>query len=102
MRAAFIFKTQRPVLSQGSLKGGICSHTLTSEKSTMTFEQFVAFLEADEAQKKGAAICMSATDWGTLKTELETACRELGGRCSYAIKALIETKPVSKIPAPKT
>lgn len=38
---------------------------------------------------RGGAIVMSAQDWGTLKTELETACREMGKSCTYATKQAI-------------
>lgn len=38
---------------------------------------------------RGAAIMMSAADWGAMKTALEVACRELGNSCSYAIKKQI-------------
>ena len=72
--------------------GGICSHLLTPETSDMTFEQFVAFLEADPATGKGAAICMSATDWNNMKTELEQACRELGNSCSLSTRRLLNKK----------
>lgn len=70
--------------------GGICSHLISTDTETMTFEQFVDFLEpqpgAPNIPARGGAICMSAEDWGTMKTELEVACRELGSRCSMETK----------------
>lgn len=73
--------------------GGICTHTLTSEKEVLSFDQWIDFLEAQEATQnspaKGAAVCMSSIDWGAMKTELEIACRMLGKRCTYELKAHI-------------
>jgi hypothetical protein len=67
--------------------GAICSHTLTSVTADLTLDQFIDFLEAKAAENgkpaKGAAICMPSADFAEMKTELETACRELGKRCSY-------------------
>ena len=63
--------------------GGICTHTLTPQKEVLTFDQFIDFLQAQESPAKGAALCMSSADFGTQKTELETACRMLGSRCTY-------------------
>lgn len=68
--------------------GGICSHLLTPATSDLTEDQFLTFLEASPT--KAAAICMSAQDFGTLKTELELACRELGSSCSYQTQAVIK------------
>lgn len=67
--------------------GAICSHTLSSATSDMTLDEFMTFLEP--ASDHGAAICMSLDDWGAMKTELETACKELADRCSYATQELL-------------
>ncbi len=39
--------------------------------------------------KRGAALALSSEDFGNLKMELETACRELGPSCSYNVKITI-------------
>lgn len=39
---------------------------------------------------RGAAIVMSSDDWGAMKTELETACRQLGKQCSYAVRRALQ------------
>jgi hypothetical protein len=74
--------------------GGLCSHLLTPATSVLSFTEFVAFLEpaakTPTSPARGGAICMSSQDWGTMKTELETACRELGSKCSYATAQAIE------------
>ena len=73
--------------------GGICSHLLTPDTESMSFDEYVSWLEPQPASSgipaRGGAICMSASDWGTLKTELEQACRELKGACSYKQAAAI-------------
>lgn len=95
----------------GSLSaGGICSHTETAETRILSFNEMLDFLDAAPARTctpvpgmtvcaddqsgaktelpaRGAAIVMSAEDWGAMKTALETACRELGSHCSNPIKA---------------
>lgn len=68
--------------------GAICSHTLTAEISDLNFDEFVTFLEPQD--DRGGAICMSARDWGTMKTELEEACRQIGAGCTYQVKQLLK------------
>lgn len=63
--------------------GAICAETLTDKTSDLTLAQLIEMLEA-------GAIIQSADDWGKNKTALETACRELGSRCSYEVKKAIE------------
>lgn len=74
--------------------GGICSHLLTPDTESMTFDEYLNWLEpqpeASGAPGHGGAICMSSADWGTMKDELERACRELKGECSYEAKAQIK------------
>lgn len=62
--------------------GAICAETLSNKTSDLSFEQFLDFLEASSSH--GAAVCMSAADFNTLKTDLELACRKLGSQCLYA------------------
>lgn len=40
----------------------------------------------DHLDQRGAAIVMPAKDWNRKKTELETACRELGASCKFNLK----------------
>lgn len=70
--------------------GAICSHLLTPTTSQLTFEEFVAFLEAQASPPRGPAVCMPSEDWNAMKTELETACRELGSRCSLATQQALQ------------
>jgi len=86
---------------------------LTPATRDLTFNEFLDFLEAqperdcvpvpsmnvcadDQTQgvrshlpARGAAIVMSADDWGRKKTELGQACREMGASCSYSMRAAI-------------
>lgn len=100
--------------AQGHLSlGGICSHLISSDTFTLSFAEMVDFIDAQpdrtcvpvpgmkvcaddqttgtavDLPARGGAIITSAEDWGTLKTELETACREMGKGCSYAVKQSI-------------
>jgi hypothetical protein len=103
-----IIKDARTCSVAGVLSaGGICSHMISPETNDLSFNEFLDFLSAqpertcvpvigmnvcadDQSQgvpvklpARAAAIVMSSDDWGTKKTELEVACRELGSRCSY-------------------
>lgn len=79
--------------------GMICAETLTGATSVMTFEDSVKWLEPDPTPTLGhsAAICQSDTDWNSLKTALEQACRELGSRCSYKIQEQIKVIKLMQI-----
>ncbi len=93
--------------------GGICTHSLSSKTAVLSPAEFIDFLESqpkrhcvpvpdfnicsdDQAgvavdlPARGAAIGMSSDDWGTMKTELDEACRELGPKCTLSVKALIQ------------
>lgn len=73
--------------------GGICASQPSGLTTDLDFDQFLNFLEAAPATAqtpaKAAAVCMSAQDWGQMKSELEQACRELGATCSYSIKSFL-------------
>ena len=94
--------------------GALFSHTLTGATGTLSFDEFIDFLEAQAARScvpvpglpevclddqssgvpvklpaRGGAICMSATDWATEIQELEQACRELGNHCKPATAAAL-------------
>lgn len=69
----------------GVLAGGMdCARTLSPDVDTMTLEQTIEFLEPTET--RGAALCMSAEDFGKLKTALEVACEKLGRACSKEVR----------------
>jgi len=68
----------------------------------MNLDEFIDFLEPQEERPdpknpgktlpaRGAALCQSASDWNKMKTDLETACKMLGNRCTYEIVEMIET-----------
>jgi len=63
--------------------GGNCSHLISTTTEKMTMDEFITFLEADPKLNKGSAICISASDYNNLKTDLEHMCRMLGKRCAY-------------------
>jgi hypothetical protein len=66
--------------------GGFCNYTIQGEPEDLSFEAFIAFLEADEVTGKGAAMCQSSADWARQKSALEQACRKLGSSCTYEMK----------------
>lgn len=73
----------------GNLEGGmICSdnHGQTSE---MTAQETVEFLEPAVEPPRAGAVCMTANDFGRMKTALEKACRRLGRKCSYEVRAAL-------------
>lgn len=85
--------------------GAICAETITGKTSDMTLDQFLDFLEPKAERPdpndpsatipgRAGAICQSAEDWGRIKTTLEQACRELGSKCSYELKAVIANMEV--------
>lgn len=72
------------------LAGADCVHTLTDERRSMTFDEFIEWLEPQETPERGPAICQSSQHFNEFKTTLEIACRKLGKRCTYDIKKIIE------------
>jgi hypothetical protein len=78
-------QNRNPCTANGTLAlGATCAETETAQTSQLTFDQYVAFLEA--APNKPPAICQSGADYVTESTELETLCREQGSFCSYQLK----------------
>lgn len=79
------------------MAGGICSHSLIPDTKDLTFDEFVSFLEpqpanpADNLPAKGPAVCMASVDYSEMKSELESACRELGPRCSVKLQDLLQS-----------
>lgn len=59
--------------------GGDCAYTGSDKTDEMTFEEFIAFLNA-------GAICQSAEDFGKQKTAMDDACVLLGSKCTVEIK----------------
>jgi hypothetical protein len=95
--------------------GLLCSHLLTAQTEILSFNETLDFLDAQPYSRtcvpvpgfqvcaddqshgalvtlppRGAAVAMSSNDWGIMKTELETACRELGSRCSFKVQTAIK------------
>lgn len=63
--------------SAGAVSAGAdCAWTLSSKTETMTFDQFLDFLEPNEV--RGGAVCSSVEDWIKLKNVLESTCRRYG------------------------
>lgn len=80
--------------------GSNCAETNTGTTSEMNFDETLDFLEAQPERPdpatpgqmlpaRGAAACMSADDFGRLKTSIELACRMLGKRCTYEMRQAI-------------
>ena len=81
-------------------EGADCANTGSDETSSMTFGEFLEFLEpqaerpdpADPAKvipARGGALCQSAEQWNRLKTELEKACEKLGKYCTRETKQVM-------------
>ncbi len=71
--------------------GAICAESNTEKTYDLTLNEYIIFLEADEATKKGPALAMSSSDFTKMKTALEQACESLGSKCSYETQKVIET-----------
>lgn len=82
--------------------GAFCAESITGSKSSMTVDEYLDFLSVAPERKdpndptktipgRPGAVCQSADDWGKQKTALEQACRILGKRCPYEMKATIKT-----------
>lgn len=82
--------------------GAICAETLTPNTSSMTLDEYLAFLEPQAERPdpanpgktlppRAGAMCQSADDWNAQKTALEQTCRLLGPRCSYQVKKAIKS-----------
>jgi len=74
--------------------GADCVHTLKDEPSSLTLDQWLAFLEpvlesTDAAgiitPGRGAAICMADADFTKLKIAMEQACKLLGAKCNKEV-----------------
>lgn len=65
-------------------RGARCDYTLHDERTKMTTDEFLDFLEPTDS--RGAAICQSAEDWNKMKTALEQACFLLKKRCTYQMR----------------
>lgn len=104
--------------------GAICGHMRAGDTCDLSLDEMLDFMQAQPNARlcvtkcglpvcaddqtvgkavnlapRGAAIAMSSLDWGGLKTDLETACRVLGDKCSYEVKKAIST--LGKISTPK-
>jgi hypothetical protein len=81
--------------------GGDCAYTLSDEQYEMDVDQFLDFLEPQEAKpnplkpgemipERGAAVCMSTDSWAKLKTFSEQACRILGSKCTKEVQQQLQ------------
>lgn len=81
--------------------GGIWAETQTPLTGDLTMDEFLDFLEAQDARPDpkdptkvlpahGAAVCLTSDDFDKLQTALGQACRELGKRCSKEVQAEIQ------------
>jgi hypothetical protein len=92
--------------------GGGCAHMIAGDTCSLTTDEIIDMIDAQPTDRlcvpacgmpicaedpsdpknypnalvtvkaRGAAIIMFPSDWGEKKTELDTACRELGSKCS--------------------
>ncbi len=95
------------VVSGTLLNGADCAWTLSNQKESLNFDQFLDFLEASPEHTdpldptrtipaKGGALCVSADDWSRQKTALEQLCRKFKG-CSFEVrKALTNMTELAK------
>lgn len=93
-------KNTRAVTVAGRLLNGAdWANMLDEETGSMTFEEFVEFLEPQPAERnsrgeitrpeRGGAICQSADHFNQNKTSLELACIHLGKLCTYEMQEAI-------------
>jgi len=82
------------------LNGGDCAYTLSDDTESMTFDQFMEFLEAQPERPdpdrpgstlpaRGGALCQSADDWNAQKTALEKLCKKYKGACTFEMKQAV-------------
>lgn len=69
--------------------GADCAYTLSDETESMSFDEFLAFLQPTDT--RGSALCQSAEDWTKLKTAIEIACKKLGSACNKEVKEQLKT-----------
>lgn len=87
--------------------GGLCAETETSNTSAPSYEKYLDWLEPASAPypdpdamaspaplipAHGPAVCESSDDFTAETTVLEQACRDLGDKCVYQIKQVIEQR----------
>lgn len=96
-------QARNPCFVNGEISlGATCANTITSETTQLTTAQALDMLEARPARPDPdhpdqtlpahpPGVFQSADDYGEETTELETACRLLGGDCSYALRATVAT-----------
>lgn len=74
--------------------GAECAETLTGKRSSMSYEEFIDFLEPRPQQGQipahGGAIVQSAEDYSKIKVALEQACIALNGNCTYELQETIK------------
>lgn len=80
--------------------GAECVHTLSDESRSLNLDQWVDFLEPQEAKydsdgklispERGGALCMPAKDWEEQKTFMESACKKLGEGCTVEVQQMIK------------
>lgn len=67
--------------------GSDCAYTISGETSSMDLNQWIEFLEPQVEPARGAAMCMSSSDFAKIKTVIEQACKKLGTSCTKEAKA---------------
>lgn len=94
--------------------GAICSRLTTSETNDLSFRELIDLLEAQSERTcvpvpgfpvcaddqsigvavklpaRGASVIISSKDFEVFITELQTACRELGSKCSYETRQVLK------------
>lgn len=84
----------------GTLSAGCdVTHLISADSSFLTEDECLQFLQLQTHTDPTdptktivdhyAAIALSLNDFTTLKTELETICRDLGSHCTYALQTAI-------------
>jgi len=86
-------KNQKVCTVAGIIQAGAnCATTLSGEKSEMTYEEFIYFLEPQS--DRSGAMAQSADDYSETKVALEQACILLKNKCTYEMKRIISNMEI--------
>lgn len=74
--------------------GALCAESLSYKTYNLSYEGYLRMLEPAAATKstpaRAGAMCMTAMDFGKMKTALQQACVALKKRCTYELQAALQ------------
>lgn len=90
-------KNTRVCTAAGFISAGAdCAYTRSEQTDSMTFDEFLTFLEPqpevvdpkthERIPARSGAMCQSAEDWNANIQALQQACLQLGDGCSKELK----------------